>query len=325
MRRRDFIVAAGLTPAIWPLAARAQQPEMPVVGFLRSSTRALFENLETAFRDGLKEGRFIAGQSVAVEFRYADNDSGQLQRMAAELVRRPVAVIVGNTSAAQAAKAAGATMPIVFASGFDPVRAGLVQSLSRPGGNITGVSFLSGVVGSKRLELLHGLVAKATTIAALVNRHTPGADAEQSELQAAATAMGLQLLMLEAGNEADIDAAVATAIRKGAGALFAGAGPIINSHRQQLIALAARHKLPASFIVREAVLEGGLMSYGPSQGEAYRQVGLYVARILKGESPADLPVVLSDKHEFVLNLKTAKALGVDIPPTLIALADEVIE
>jgi len=324
MRRRAFItVLSGA--AIWPLDAQAQQAAMPVVAFLRSSTRGGFANLETALRDGLKQSGFIEGQNVTIEFLYSENDGGRLQQIVAELVRRPVAVIICNHLAAIAAKSASATMPITFVTGADPVPDGLVSSLNRPGGNVTGVSFLTGVVGPKRLELFHQLVPKATTIAVLGHRNSPVTKAERDELQPAALTVGVQLLFLDVENEPEIEAAFATAVQSGAGAMFAGSGGFINSHRDRIVGLAARHGLPATFIVREAVLAGGLMSYGPSQSEAYRQAGIYVARILRGEKPAELPVLQSTKHEFSLNLKTAKVLGLDIPPNLLALADEVVE
>jgi putative ABC transport system substrate-binding protein len=236
-----------------------------------------------------------------------------------------VAVIVGDTISALAAKAATSTVPIVFAGGGDPVTQGLVAGLNRPGGNVTGVSFLTTTLGAKRLELLHLLAPKATTIAALVHRNSPQAETERSDLPAATQAMGLRLLVLDVGSASDIDAAVASAVQSGAGALFVGGGGFLNSQRDRLVALAARHKLPASFIVRETVVAGGLMSYGPSQTDAYRQAGGYVARILKGERPAELPVMQAAKFEFVLNLTTAKTLGLAVSPAVLALADEVVE
>ena len=296
-----------------------------MVGYVRSTTAAGFTNLEAALRLGLKEAGFVEGQNVAVEFHYADNRTDRLSALITDLIRRPVAVIVANQIAALAAKAATTTVPIVFAIGGDPLRDGLVASLNRPGGNVTGVSFLTTTLTAKRLELLHQLVAKATTIAVLVHRNSPQADAELSDLPAAAQAMGLRLLVLDVGSASDIEAAVASAVQSGAGALFVGGGGFLNSQRDRLVALAARYTLPASFIVRETVVAGGLMSYGPGQADAYRRAGGYVARILKGEKPAELPVMQSTGFEFVLNVKTAKALGLAIPDRILALADEVIE
>jgi putative ABC transport system substrate-binding protein len=299
---------------------------VPVVGYVRSTTAAGFANLEAALRLGLKEEGFVEGQHVAIESRYADNQLDRLPGLIAELIRRPVSVIAGNALAARAAKAATATVPIVFASGTDPVQDGLVTSLNRPGGNVTGSVFFGGDLGPKRLELLRQLVPKATTIAALVHPGSFTTATERREIPAAAQAMGLRLLVLDVDSERDIEAAFATAVQSGAGALFVGGGAFLNSQRERLAALAARHRLPAIFSFREAATTfGGLMSYGASQTDAYRHAGTYVGRILKGETPGDLPVIRSTKLAFVLNLKTAKALGLDIPPTLLALADEVIE
>jgi putative ABC transport system substrate-binding protein len=325
MRRRDFVTLLGSAAAAWPLAARAQRPALPVVGYVRSTTEAGFAHQVEGFRQGLQEAGFVDGQNVVIEYHYADNRPDRLSAQIADLVRRRVNVIVGNLTPALAAKAATTAVPIVFATGTDPVRDGLVTSLNRPGGNVTGVSFMVSTLGTKRLELLHQLVPNATTIAALVHRGSPQAEAERSELPPAVQAMGLRLIVLDVDSEREIDAAVATMIQGGAGALFVGAGSFLNSHRDRLIALAARHKLPASFIIRETVLAGGLMSYGPGQTEAYRQAGGYVARILKGEKPADMPVMQSTKFEFVLNLKIARELGLTVPDRLLALADEVIE
>jgi putative ABC transport system substrate-binding protein len=323
MNRREFISLLGGAAAAWPLAARAQQPAMPVVAYVTSSTAGT--HLEAALRLGLKEAGFVEGQNVAVELHYADNRPDRLSALVADLVRRPVNVIVGNSLAARAAKAATTTVPIVFVSGIDPVQDGLVTSLNRPGGNVTGVNFLSTVVAAKRLELLHQLVPKATTIAALVHRNSPQAAAERRDLPPAAQAMGVRLLVLDVGSASDVDAAVASAVQSGAGALFIGSGAFFYSRRDWLVALAAHHKLPATHPLKEYCMIGGLMSYAPSIAEAYRQAAIYTARILRGEKPADLPVMQSVKFEFVLNLKTAKALGLDIPPTLLALADEVVE
>ena len=326
MRRRQFISLLGGAAAAgaWPAPAHAQQ-NVPVIGLLRSTPGATFQHLVTAFGQGLKDAGFVAGQNVAVEFRFADNQRDRLPALVAELIRRPVAVIVGDNNSALAAKAATMTVPIVFAGGGDPVRQGLVASLNRPGGNVTGVLFLAGVLGAKRLELLRQFVPKATTIAMLVNPGTPTTEAERRDVQAAAQTIGRQLIIHDVSSERDFEPAFATFARRGAGALLVGAGPFFNSNRDRIVALAARHALPTIFAQREAVVAGGLMSYGTSIPDAYRQAGIYTGRILKGERPADMPVMQSSKFEFVINLKTAKALGLEFHPQLLATADEVIE
>ncbi|MGB8399882.1 ABC transporter substrate-binding protein [Bradyrhizobium sp.] len=309
----------------WPLVARAQQPAMPVVGFLRSTPFADAMHVVAAFRQGLKDAGFVEGQNIAVEYRSADSDLGRLPVLAAELIHWPVDVIVGNNVSALAAKAATTTVPIIFADGGDPVRDGLVPSLNRPGGNVTGVVFFAGVLGAKRLDLLHQLAPKATTIAVLVYPNAADTEAERKDVQTAARAIGQQIVMFDASSDRDIEIAFATFARRGAGALLVGTGAFLNSHRDRIVALAAHHRLPASYAQRQPVLAGGLMSYGASITDAYRQVGNYAARIVKGEKPADLPVMQSTKFEFVINLKTAKSLGLDLSPTLLALANEVIE
>ena len=295
-----------------------------MIGFLRSTALAPFQNLVPAFGQGLKEAGFVDGQNVAIEYRYAENQRDRLPALVAELIRLPVAVIVVNSGAAAAAKAATATVPIVFAGGADPVKNGLVASLNRPGGNVTGVSWLGTELGAKRLELLHQLVPKTTTIAMLANP-SPLTEAERKDVQAAAQAIGLQLIIIDVSSDRDIETAFATFVQRGAGALYVGGGASLTSKRESIVALAARHAIPAMYVVREAVVAGGLMSYGPSQGDAYRQAGIYTGRILKGEKPADLPVMQSVKFDFVINLKTAKALGLEVPMIMQMTADEVIE
>jgi putative ABC transport system substrate-binding protein len=326
MRRREFITLLGGVAAAWPLAARAQQPTMPVVGFVRSSSLADSRVLVTAFRDGLRETGFVEGQNVAIEYRYADNQIDRLPILVADLIERSAAMIVGNTPSALAAKAATTTIPIVFAAGGDPVVLGLVSSLNRPGGNVTGVTFLAGVLGAKRLELLRQLVPNATAIGVLVNPNNQDTEAERRDVQAAAQAIGQQLIMRDVSSDRDIGMAFATFGRPdGAGSLLVCGGAFMFSKRELVAALAARYALPASYTNREAVVTGGLMSYGPSRSDSYRQAGTYAGRILKGEKPADLPIMQSTKFEFVINLKTAKGLGLQIPDKVLTIADEVIE
>jgi putative ABC transport system substrate-binding protein len=325
MRRREFIALVGGAVVAWPLGAHAQQPAMPVVGFLRSTALVPFQSLVVAFGQGLKEAGFVAGENVAVEYRYADNHSDRLPALVADLIRLPVAVLVVNSGAASAAKAATTTVPIVFAAGADPVKDGLVASLNRPGGNITGVSWLGSQVGAKRLELLRQIVPKATTIGMLEDSKSPGTEAERSDVLAAARAIGLQLDIIDVSNDRDIETAFTSFVQRGTGALLVGAGAFLTSERVSIVALAARSAIPAMYVEREGTVAGGLLSYGPSQSEAYRQVGIYAGRILKGEKPADLPVMQSAKFEFVINLKTAKTLGLTMPMIMQMTADEVIE
>jgi putative ABC transport system substrate-binding protein len=325
MRRRDFIALVGSATISWPLVARAQQPAMPVVGFLRSVSLADAADLVTAFREGLKETGYIEGQNVVIELRSAEGRLDRLPALVGDLIHRAVAVIVGNLNAALAAKAATTTIPIIFASGSDPVRDGLVASLNRPGGNVTGVAFLVTGLGGKRLDLLRQLVPKANLIAMLVNPGSIDTEAERRDVEAAAQRLGQQLIILDASSDRDIETSFATFVQRGAGALIVGAGAFLFSNRERLVALAARHALPAIYADPEDAVVGGLINYGPSIVDAYRQVGIYAGRILKGEKPADLPVMQSTKFDLVINLKTAKALGLSIPPTLLALADRVIE
>jgi putative ABC transport system substrate-binding protein len=302
MRRREFITVLG-GAAAWPLSARAQQPAMPVIGFLRSTSLVEFPHLVAAFRQGLHEIGFVEGQNVAVEFRSAEDRYDRLPGLVADLVRRPVNVIVGNAIASAAAKAATTTIPIVFVAGADPVREGLVASLNRPGGNVTGVHFFGAVLGEKRLELLRQLLPMAATLGVLTQPNTPSTETERNDVLTAAKAVGQPLIVLDVTSSSDIDAAFATFEQRGVAGLLVGGGAFMNSNRERLVALATRHKLPTIFAWREAVVAGGLMSYGASQSDAYRQAGIYAGRILKGEKPGDLPVMQSIKLEFVINLK----------------------
>jgi ABC-type uncharacterized transport system substrate-binding protein len=324
--RRKLLAALGSAAAAWPLVARAQQPAMPVIGFLRSTSLADATHFVVAFRQGLKEAGYIEGQNVTIEYRWAEGQDDRLPGMATDLLHHRCAVIIGGGySAAQAAKAATTTVPIVFVTGGDPVMQGLVASLNRPGGNTTGVSFLTSASGTKRLELVRQLVPKTAVIAELVNRNLPQAESERRDVQAAANAIGQELIVVEAGSDRDIEGAFATFIQRGAGALYVGTGAFLHSRRERLVALAARHRIPTIYVLREFVTAGGLMSYGTSITDAYRLAGNYAGRILKGERPADLPVQQSTKFDLVINLRTAKALGLEIPDKLLALADEVIE
>jgi putative ABC transport system substrate-binding protein len=325
MTRREFITLLGGTAAVWPLGAGAQQPAMPVIGFLRSTPATGFAYTVDPFRQGLNDAGFVEGKNVVIEYRWADNQQDRLPGLAADLMRRQVAAIVGaGVPAAQAGKAATATTPIVFVIGADPVRVGLVASINRPGGNITGVVFSVALV-AKLLGMLHQLVPQASTIAVLRDPKGAEVESQSRDLEEAAHAIGRQILMVDAANERECHAAFAKVVQAGAGGLLITPSVFFFSQRRLLVALASRHSLPTAYNLREYAEVGGLISYGPSQSDAYRRAGVYVGRILKGEKPGDLPVELGTKFDLVINLATAKAFGVQIPPSLLALADEVIE
>jgi putative ABC transport system substrate-binding protein len=325
MRRREFITLLGGAAAVWPLVARAQQ-SVPVIGFLRSTPADPFTKLVEALRRGLKEMEFVEGQNLVIEQRYADNHLDRLPGIASDLVSRKVAVIVANSLAAEAARAATETIPIVFVTADDPVTRGLVTSLNRPAGNLTGLTFFGGgKLGAKRLELLHELVPKATVIGLLMDPNWPGAVAELPELEAAGDAIGAQIVVVRASEERDFENAFAKIMLSGAGALMIAGSPFFTSQRRTLVALAAHHAIPAIYDVRENVEAGGLISYSASFTDAYRQAGVYAGRILKGAKPSELPVLQPTTFELTLNLKTAKALGLTIPSSIMVQADEVIE
>jgi putative tryptophan/tyrosine transport system substrate-binding protein len=326
VKRRAFITLLGGAAASWPLAASAQRPAVPVIGFLNGASPEAYAPFVAAFLQGLRETGYIEGQNATIEYRWAEGQYNRLPELAADLVNRKVAVIAATTTpAALAAKAATSTIPIVFTTGDDPIKLGIVSSLNRPGGNVTGVSNLIVELGSKQLGLLRELVPGAATIGALVNPSFPGAERQLRDLETAAHALGLQLVVLRATTEREIDAAFATMTQQRSGALLLGADAFFIASRDHVVALAARNAIPAIYSFREFALAGGLMSYGTDFRDSYRQAGVYTGRIIKGEQPADLPVQRSVKFEFVLNLKTAKTLGLSVPNSMQLLADEVIE
>jgi putative ABC transport system substrate-binding protein len=323
MRRREFITMLSGAAAC-PLSARAQQLSIPVVGFVRSSPASGFTHLVNLFRQGLEAAGFINGQNVVIEIHWTDRID-RLPELLEDLLRRKVAVIVGNSLTARAALAATKSTPIVFIVGSDPVRTGLVSSINRPGGNATGVVFNTTQLAAKRLALLHELVPNAGLVAVLLDPTVPDTAIESKDAEEAGRTLMRKLLILNASNAQQIDNAFDTIVRSGAGALLVGSGPLFLGHRSQLAMLAERNRLPTSYVTRQYPAAGGLMSYGPSQTDAYLRAGAYVGRILKGVKPADIPVELPTKFELVINIKSAKALGLEIPPTLLARADEVIE
>ncbi|MET0922875.1 MAG: ABC transporter substrate-binding protein [Xanthobacteraceae bacterium] len=330
MKRHEFLSflggAAAAPAMLWPQGVRAQQPALPVIAFLRSGSAEGAAHLVAALRQGLREAGLIEGQNVAIEFHWADDRPDRLSALAAGLARRPVSVIIGSAStAALAAKAATSTIPIVFVAAGDPVEHGLVKSLARPGGNATGVSYLTSARAAKRVEFLHDLVPAMTMVAALVHPEQPNQEPFLRDLEAGVRAFGLRRQILNARTERDVDDAFTTLAQQKAQALIVGPDTLFTLHREKIIALAARHALPAIYTTREFAIAGGLMVWGTSLTEQYRLAGTYAGRVLKGAKPADLPVTQPSKFELIINLKTAKALGIDVPEKLLALADEVIE
>src|SRR5262245_12018263 len=324
VRRREFLTLLG--GAAWPLGARAQPPTIPMIGFLNGASPDAYTPFVAAFRQGLREAGYIEGQNATIEYRWADGRYERLPALAAELIHRKVAVIAATTTpAAQAAKAATSTVPIVFTTADDPVKLGLVSSINRPGGNITGITNLLVELGSKQLGLLRDLVPDIAVTAALINPNFPGSERQLADVQAAARALGLQLAVVRASTEREIDAAFASMVQQDCRAVVVGADPFFLARRDRIVALAARDGIPAIYSFREFALAGGLMSYGTDFRDSYRLAGVYTGRIIKGEQPADLPVQRSVKFEFVLNLKTAKTLGLSVPTSMQLLADEVIE
>ena len=326
MRRREFITLLGSAAAAWPVGAKAQPSAMPVIGFLSSASPAGYANLIAAFRDGVNETGLEVGRNVTIEFEWAEGELDRLPRLAADLVRRQVAVIASTGApATMAAKAATSTIPIAFMTGDDPVKFALVASLARPGGNVTGVSFLTTTLADKRVELLRELIPNADIIAVLANPKSPVGVDDARSVKRAATILGLQVHILDASTSFEFEAAFAELAQRSAKAVLVAADPFFYSRRDQIVGLAARHALPAIYHDREFATAGGLMSYGASVANAYRQVGVYAGKILKGAKPADLPVMQPTNFELVINLQTAKRLGVDVPATLLARADEVFE
>jgi putative tryptophan/tyrosine transport system substrate-binding protein len=327
IQRREFVTLLGSAVVAWPLSARAQQPVLPVVGILNGQSADSYSRPTAALLLGLKEAGFVEGQNVLIEYRWAEGRDERLPAMAVELVNRQIAALVtgGSIWATISAKAATASIPIVFMTGSDPVRLGFVPNLNRPGGNVTGVSFLAAQLVPKRLELASQLVAPNATIGFLGRPTEPRYAANRKEVEAAGAALGRKVLFLDVAGANDLETAFATASRQHVGVLVMPADPFFNGHRNEIVALAAHHAVPTFYELRDFVTAGGLISYGASLADAYRQVGVYVGRILKGDKAGDLPVVQSTRFELVINLKTAKALGLDVPPSLLARADEVIE
>ena len=325
MNRRELITMLGGAAAAWPMAAPAQQSAMPVIGFLDPASPDTFADRDRGFRQGLKEAGYVEGDNVAISYRSAENQMDRLPELAADLVRRQVAVIATVSNGAFAAKAATSTIPIVFISADDPVRVGLVASLARPGGNLTGINFLNAELTAKRLELLRELVPAASRVAVLVRPTSPSAEATLRDIDLAARAMDLQIQVVNASSSREIDAAFEAFARERPDALFVSPDPFFRSRRMQLTHLATRHAIPATYALRDYAEAGGLMSYGASLADAYRQIGTYAGRILKGTKPADLPVVQASKFELTINTQAARILGLTVPPTLLARADGVIE